>query len=65
MSDIDEIRDALTQTRHNLVDGAAELASAVKRTTDDPLLWQLADQIQVALRLEKRIRRLLVAEVAG
>lgn len=65
LENAEDVRIALNHCRDTLVDGAGQLAQAVKERSDDPLLYALADLVVNSLKLERRIRRLLVNEVAG
>jgi len=63
--DTEDLRIALEVRQAALIEAAGDLAQAVKDRTDDPLLYALAENIAVALKLERRIRLLLKAQVQG
>ncbi len=63
--DTEDLRIALEVRQAALIEAAGDLPQAVKDRTDDPLLYALAENIAVALKLERRIRLLLKAQVQG
>lgn len=63
--DTEDLRIALEVRQAALIEAAGDLAQAVRDRTDDPLLYALAENIIVALKLERRIRLLLKAQVQG
>ena len=65
MDDLDMLREALDDLHIAIRDASRQLAEYVRDHGDDPVAYQLADRIMVALSNERRYRRMLATEIAG
>ena len=62
MSDLDNLRDLLDQLRHEIREGSLALAQYVRRYSDDPMAYAMADRLLIADRQERSMRLQLVNE---
>ena len=65
IDEVDMLREALDELHVAIRESSRRLAEYVRDYGDDPVAYQLADVILVALANERRYRRMLVTELAG